>query len=122
MLILHCSRLSLSVFVLGLGSLNLLAEQNTKYLTYKRLNEKQLTEKRKGEVVAHELQPIGKKRENRESLIVGVVEPCGNKAHDGTHNSHGSADDSRFKNNGMRCADIEHLACEAGLPKKTSRQ
>ena len=85
----------------------------------KRLNEKQLSEERKREIEADQLEPVCKQREKIKSCVIGVVEERGNQTHCRAHQRGGCRDDCGFKQNRVRFFGMKQ-ACgslEVGIMK-----
>ena len=85
-------------------------ENGLEYLADKGLDKEKLSEIRKGQVTADKLEPVGKERQKIEACIVGVIDKGGEEAHGRAHESHGGADDCRFKEHGVSACGVKDLA------------
>ena len=92
-----------------LASGNIFAENQLEQGADQGLDKEQLGKESEGEVVAHQLQPVSQQSEQIETGIVGVVEPCGDKAHGGAHQTHCSADNGTFKQDGVSGTGIKNF-------------
>ena len=90
--------------------LEFLLEDGLEDYPNRRLDKEQLREKGKGEIEAHEFQPVGKQGENVEIHVIGVVEKRCDQAHGRTHNADGGADNSSLKHHGVILGRIEYAS------------
>ena len=88
-------------------------EYRLKYGADKGLYEEQLREESKGEIEAHLLKPVRRQRDKGKACVIGIVQPCGDKAHGRAHKSDGSADNGGFECHRVSFLRIEHLACKS---------
>lgn len=94
------------------GFMELSGKQFLEYRANERLNEEHLREPCKGEIEADQLEPVRQQRDDIEPQIIGIIQPCRQKAHRRTHNPHCRRDDSRLKDHRMRRSRIKALASQ----------
>ena len=101
---------------------HLIMEQCLKHRPNQRLDKKQLGEKCKREVKAHQLQPVCQQRKKVKPYIVRVIEPCCQKAHGRAHQPYSGTDNSCFKYHRMGLPQFKILTGQAkrtGAPHNT---
>ena len=86
------------------------SEQQFKNCPYKWLYKKQLAEKCKWEVKAHEFKPVCKQCEKIKSHIVRIIKTCCQKTHCRAHQTYRCADNGAFKNDRMGFSQFKIFA------------
>ena len=69
-----------------------------------------LFESAKKEFLEKGFEPVGKEREDIESLIIRIIEESSEEAHGRTHDRDGRTDNGCLKNERVCCFHIEYLA------------